>query len=179
MRTAIILFAGMLLGCGSRVVGGADGGHGGDGPVTTDGGLDAAVHDGAPAEGGSASDATVHDGSGLTQCELAGGVCVAVYPGSCPNGTVLNLSCGDGVGVECCLPGDGGVRTCLPSGGCTTGPRCGTWCCNSGEACDTSTTTCKCGAGAACTGGNQCMGGPVSTDGCGTVCCGASGPCPL
>lgn len=40
-------------------------------------------------------------------CVAAGGSCVALYPGSCANGTVGNanqFSCGGGLGVECCLP---------------------------------------------------------------------------
>jgi hypothetical protein len=41
-------------------------------------------------------------------CEQAGGSCVAVYPGTCTSGTVVSLSCGSGVGTECCMPGGGG-----------------------------------------------------------------------
>jgi hypothetical protein len=40
-------------------------------------------------------------------CTAAFGTCVAVTPDACPNGTFgdANMySCGDGVGVGCCLP---------------------------------------------------------------------------
>lgn len=43
----------------------------------------------------------------LNACEKAGGACVALYPGSCDEGTILNAnkySCGGGLGVECCKP---------------------------------------------------------------------------
>jgi hypothetical protein len=65
---------------------------------------------------------------------------------------------------------------------CQFGPCCGAACCNQGEYCDPVTTTCKCGDGAACTGGNFCAtGGPVGPNqsACGSLCCGATLPCPL
>ncbi|MBI5482216.1 MAG: hypothetical protein HY906_25395 [Deltaproteobacteria bacterium] len=40
-------------------------------------------------------------------CEVAGGECVALYPGSCADGEVGDAntySCGGGLGVMCCLP---------------------------------------------------------------------------
>jgi hypothetical protein len=43
-------------------------------------------------------------------CQAAGGSCVALSPGSCANGTVVDantFSCGGGLGVECCMPGAG------------------------------------------------------------------------
>ena len=42
-----------------------------------------------------------------TPCAAAGGECIGVYPGSCADGVIgdgATYSCGDGVGVMCCLP---------------------------------------------------------------------------
>jgi hypothetical protein len=42
-----------------------------------------------------------------TPCEAAGGACVAVYPGTCPDGVIgdaADFGCGPGRGVQCCLP---------------------------------------------------------------------------
>ena len=45
----------------------------------------------------------------VNACSQAGGSCVAVYPGTCASGVVdSSLSCGPGVGSECCLPGGAG-----------------------------------------------------------------------
>jgi formylglycine-generating enzyme required for sulfatase activity len=57
-------------------------------------------------------------------CVNAGGTCVGIYPGACPNGTLDGtLSCGGGVGVTCCVPGstttDGFVA--IPAGTFTMG----------------------------------------------------------
>ena len=38
------------------------------------------------------------------ECETAGGTCVALSPGTCPNGTTGGYSCGSGLGVTCCVP---------------------------------------------------------------------------
>ena len=66
---------------------------------------------------------------------------------------------------------------CAPSGGCPSGPACGTSCCNAGEQCVSG--TCMCGTIAACGVGDTCAsGGAQRPDMCGTLCCGVSGPCP-
>ena len=86
-------------------------------------------------------------------------------------------------GIQCTEKActDGGVDaswlSCLPSGGCPSGPACNFVCCDQGERCNNG--TCVCGTGAACGSGDSCQAaGPVGTDACGSVCCGASGPCP-
>ena len=66
--------------------------------------------------------------------------------------------------------------SCLPAGGCMTGPQCGNTCCASGESCVAG--TCTCGGKAACTMGNMCVSPLAMMNGCGTLCCGATGPCP-
>jgi hypothetical protein len=66
--------------------------------------------------------------------------------------------------------------TCAPSTSCA-GPTCGTSCCSAGERCEAG--TCRCGNGSACGAGDTCAsGGPMGSDSCGAICCGASGPCP-
>lgn len=77
---------------------------------------------------------------------------------------------------------DGGVDAspfaCAPAGGCPNGPVCGGLCCGTGEKCVGD--VCACGTGPVCTTGNSCeAAGPIGTDACGSICCGASGPCPL
>jgi hypothetical protein len=77
--------------------------------------------------------------------------------------------------------GGGPPLTCVPdpTTGCTMGVKCGGGCCGPGERCDPSTNSCHCGTGSKCTGGDTCASfGPVMTDGCGSICCGVSGPCP-
>jgi hypothetical protein len=70
-----------------------------------------------------------------------------------------------------------GARVCLPSGGCAAGPKCGLACCRSGEHCENN--VCRCGNQSACGVGDGCeAAGPIGQDGCGSICCGASGPCP-
>lgn len=103
-----------------------------------------------------------------------------------PSGDGCNsCSCTD-QGVACtaraCAP-DGGVddanpaALCAPSGGCPSGPACGVFCCDQGERCENN--MCRCGTNAACTAGNSCeAAGPIGGDACGSICCGASGPCP-
>jgi hypothetical protein len=65
---------------------------------------------------------------------------------------------------------------------CPNGPCCGSACCNSGEWCDPTTLTCRCGDNPACTGGDICAsGGPIRPgQSCGVICCGTAGkPCPF
>lgn len=86
-----------------------------------------------------------------TACVTAGGECVSVTPGSC-TGITSTDSCGTGVGVACCLPGDGGVALDL-------GPA---------TACETAGGTCVATTPGSCTGtpsSESC--GP----GVGTTCC--------
>ena len=68
------------------------------------------------------------------------------------------------------------AMSCLPSGGCPNGQPCGTSCCGSGEECVND--TCMCGTGPACGVGDMCVTNVARQDGCGALCCGASGPCP-
>jgi hypothetical protein len=190
MRTALILALALLVGCGSRTPGGSDGGAG-DGPVPPrDAAADGSAPDGAAGDAqpdGPAPDGVVQhdaghdvnrDGAYFNECVLAGGTCVGVFPNNCPGGEIVGLSCGGGVGVACCMPGDGGTG-CLPRGGCAYGPPCGLGCCKAGERCDPATTTCRCGTGAACTGGNTCASPVVPADQCGVMCCGVTTPCPV
>jgi hypothetical protein len=63
------------------------------------------------------------------------------------------------------------AAACGPSGSCG-GASCGV-----GEACVEG--VCMCGTNPACAVGDMCAApGPVGGDGCGSICCGASGPCP-
>ena len=56
--------------------------------------------------------ATEDTPSVVNACTQAGGSCVGVLPGACASGIVnLSLSCGSGVGTECCLPGGAGGST--------------------------------------------------------------------
>ena len=73
-------------------------------------------------------------------CEKAGGSCVAVYPGSCASGTVVAISCGPGIGAECCMlggnggaSGTGGTRGSGGSSG--TGGQTGMTCQQAGGSC--------------------------------------------
>jgi hypothetical protein len=66
---------------------------------------------------------------------------------------------------------------CAPSGGCPSGPVCGASCCNAGEQCMSG--VCMCSTVAACGVGDVCAAaGAQRPDMCGSICCGASGPCP-
>jgi hypothetical protein len=76
---------------------------------------------------------------------------------------------------------DGGVDanplSCGASGGCPEGPACGASCCKRAESCVNG--TCQCGTKPACGSGDSCETvGPIGGNRCGTLCCGASGPCP-
>jgi hypothetical protein len=70
------------------------------------------------------------------------------------------------------------MATCTPdsNNGCT-GPMCNGSCCGAGESC--TPNGCSCGGGPACTDGNTCQAGLVMENQCGTLCCGATMPCPL
>lgn len=68
---------------------------------------------------------------------------------------------------------------CGGTGGCPagSGPACGAVCCAVGERCDNG--VCKCGSLPACGSGDSCEApGPIGGNLCGSICCGASGPCP-
>lgn len=132
------------------------------------------------------------DGAGT--CAFNGATFVAGE--TFPSGDGCNSCTCTGSGVECTNAScsDAGVdaaaidagldasvdakpATCEPNSSCTTGPLCGTKCCNAGERCDNG--TCYCGTGPACGIGDRCeSAGPISDNNCGTICCGASGPCP-
>ena len=72
---------------------------------------------------------------------------------------------------------DANPMSCAASGGCPQGPACGVYCCGFGEKCVLG--ACKCGSAAACGQGDQCEApGPIGGDACGSLCCGATGPCP-
>jgi hypothetical protein len=75
----------------------------------------------------------------LNPCELAGGSCVPLYPGSCTGGTVgdaRTYSCGGGLGVECCLPADQPVDSCNTASDCRGAlPQYCTLCSNGLSAC--------------------------------------------
>ena len=72
---------------------------------------------------------------------------------------------------------DGAAPSCIGVAACNGALMCGGHCCNAGESCVSG--ACTCGAHAACTGGDQCASvGPATESGCGSICCGVSGPCP-
>lgn len=72
---------------------------------------------------------------------------------------------------------DGAAASCVAAGACPLGPVCGAGCCGTGETCVSG--VCRCGAGAACGGGDHCARpGPIGADACGTLCCGVSASCP-
>jgi hypothetical protein len=71
---------------------------------------------------------------------------------------------------------------CGPSGGCPSGPQCGSSgvfkCCGSGEECVAG--QCTCGGNAGCSGDDECAVGVPGTDRCGELCCGGvDTPCPF
>jgi hypothetical protein len=73
--------------------------------------------------------------------------------------------------------GAAGDASCVGVAACNGAVMCGGHCCNAGEACVQN--VCTCGGHAACVSGDQCTSpGPVTPNGCGTICCGVSGPCP-
>ncbi len=82
----------------------------------------------------------------------------------------------DAGGVDALIDRDAHSADCLPSGDCGGGPACGPICCDVGERCVAG--ECKCGGADACGAGDVCTSGPQPKDGCGSVCCGASQPCP-
>jgi hypothetical protein len=88
-----------------------------------------------------------------------------------------------GIAVDMATPGGGGPHVCTGScNACSSGGVCcGGVCCPSGEWCDTTTMTCRCGEHPTCKSGQFCAaGGPIGNPGtCGIVCCGAGVPCPL
>jgi hypothetical protein len=98
------------------------------------------------------------DGCNTCTCTASGPSCTKQ---ACPD--VLTLEAGTSAGCE-------------PSGGCPSGPACDATCCKSGERCVSG--VCMCAGHAACTLGDMCTSPIVSQDGCGSVCCGATGPCP-
>lgn len=73
---------------------------------------------------------------------------------------------------------DSQLGMCAATGGCPSGPVCGTTCCGSGERCVAG--MCMCGMNKACTNGDSCQsGGPAGGDICGSICCGGMSPCPI
>ena len=81
---------------------------------------------------------------------------------------------GDG-GIDASVPIDG--TSCAPANGCATGPMCGLTCCTQGHRCVNG--ACRCGMNMACGVGDSCEApGPIGGDSCGSICCGATGPCP-
>lgn len=93
---------------------------------------------------------------------------------SCECGTDGEVTCTE----IACPPGvDANPASCAPSGGCPNGPVCDTSCCGPGERCNNG--TCVCGPNPACGAGDSCeAAGPIGGDACGSICCGATGPCP-
>jgi hypothetical protein len=93
--------------------------------------------------------------------------CALVKPTAATNETLQYCLLANPVGDVCA--GDSS-HTC-------PGPFCNGQCCGAGERC--TQNGCACGSGAPCQDGDACAtGGPISDNSCGTVCCGASGPCP-
>ena len=72
---------------------------------------------GGASTGGSTGTGGAGGGSPNNACTQAGGSCVAVVPGSCASGTVTSLSCGSGLGSECCMPGGAGGTGGTGAGG--------------------------------------------------------------
>ncbi len=56
-----------------------------------------------------------------TACASAGGKCVGVSPNACDGHWANDMSCGDGIGVGCCLPPAPAPITCESAGGTCTG----------------------------------------------------------
>ncbi|HTJ46518.1 MAG TPA: hypothetical protein VL463_30640 [Kofleriaceae bacterium] len=88
---------------------------------------------------------------------------------------------GDGCNTCQCLEGQ---AACTLIGCADAGPNacgaltCGDTICNAGEHCVNG--ACLCGDHAGCIDGDSCASaGPGTSDGCGSICCGKSGPCPL
>lgn len=93
----------------------------GDGAPVADlsGSTDAAASDlsstndlSSPGDAAPSSDLSSNADLAGNKCVPAGGKCVALIPNNCPMGRVGDankFSCGPGLGVECCLPGDAGL----------------------------------------------------------------------
>lgn len=126
----------------------------------------------------------------LSGCGDSKGDGACVYQGTSyatgdvfPQGDGCNSCSCTASGVRCTTLtcADAGVdanpASCAPSGGCPEGPVCGALCCKGGERCVNG--TCRCGGAPGCGALDTCEGvGPVGTDRCGAICCGANGPCP-
>jgi hypothetical protein len=131
-------------------------------------------------------------------CEAAGGSCVALYPGTCADGTVGDAneySCGGALGVQCCLPAapqngctakggtcvavypgtcDNGIMSNTPEVACGPAGTVGTTCCLPYSAC---VPECR-NVGTNDEGWvNPCTGAPICKATCGgeTARCGAIG----
>jgi hypothetical protein len=94
---------------------GSAGASGSAGSAGASGSAGSAGASGSAGTGGSAgasgSAGTGGSGGGNT-CTAAGGMCVAITPDACPDGTLGDAgtySCGSGVGTGCCLP-----QACIP-----------------------------------------------------------------
>lgn len=77
-------------------------------------------------------------------CVLAGGACVALVPGSCPNGEIGDPSvfaCTSGLGVECCMPRGGAIDMAAPTDGGVSGDLPGNACIGGGGQCVALTPT--------------------------------------
>ena len=120
--------------------------------------------------------ATEDTSAAVNACTQAGGSCVAVYPGTCASGVVnSSLSCGPGVGSECCLPGgaggSNGTGGSSGAGGMNgTGGRNGTGGNTAvpANACTEAGGTCVTGAPGSCSGATNSLScGP----GIGGICC--------
>jgi hypothetical protein len=83
-------------------------------------------------------------------CDLAGGSCVALYPGACADGVVgdaNDYSCGGGLGVMCCLPKPA-ENACVAAGGSCVGLAPGN--CADGVVGDANDYSCGGGLGVMC-----------------------------
>jgi hypothetical protein len=101
------------------------------------------------------------DGCNFCSCESNGDV------------TCSTDTCNNDGGIR-----DGGGGFCVPNGFCSDGVECNGQCCGPGESCNQG--FCTCGQNAPCIQGDICAtGGPVGEDGCGSICCGVTTPCPL
>jgi hypothetical protein len=75
---------------------------------------DTSVMDTGPIDTGVVDTGVVDTGppdTGPITCAAAGGTCVPLVPSACPPPNMVGggYSCGGGLGVECCLPGDAGT----------------------------------------------------------------------
>ena len=105
---------------GSGSVTGSGGGTGGTGGTTGTGGVTGSggtIGTGGTTGAGGTTGTGGAGGVSNNACTEAGGSCVAVSPGSCASGTVTSLSCGTGLGSECCMPGGSGGAGGIGAGG--------------------------------------------------------------